>query len=214
MIWIVHVQEEAGGRMTSWVSVVVLTVLLSIQTLAADVFEPNDHCVAWRTRKVMFVLSTVYPVGKNCKISSKLVSNKGSWVFHLSLSHENFDSDEEDRDEEVSKLLGGNRWRSLEFQSEAISQAQINELNQGRKIIINGVMKIAGKEYQVRALPLKFDGTKFYGKYETNYTQFELKPPTIAGGLVAKVSNYLALHYQFQLSQIDGNQKIRRLLSQ
>lgn len=92
------------------VTIIILSCLLCLtsQSKPKPIFSESDHCVAWKARKVIALVKTVEPIGKNCKITTELKGSRDSFRFLADFPVKNFDSNEPDRDKEVTKILKAN----------------------------------------------------------------------------------------------------------
>lgn len=172
------------------------------------IFMPGDHCVAWKARKVMALVKSVEPVGRNCEIVTEFRKlEDGTYQFWGSFPTEKFDSREPDRDKEVAKMLKAHAFPNLFFESKPMT------LDEWRKALKEGQAEIQGQFFAAGhsvaitpSLRIEKNGEKyvFTGQFITDYTTFKLEPPSVGGGLIAKAKNYLEFHFSFQADRLKG----------
>ena len=167
----------------------------------ADISFPKDqNCVAWKTKKTMFLVKSEEPVGINCSITITVDSPAaGTKQVLVKMPIEKFDSGEVDRDKEVLLLLKADKQKELEFLSKEIPEAQWPDYRTGKMSVLQGTLKIAGESYPVDVQLKKSDDTAqamLSGSLETTFTAFKIPPPNVAGGLVARVKDTLTLVFQ------------------
>lgn len=160
--------------------------------------------VAWMTKKKMFLFKNVEPVGFNTAITVLKDVNKKT--ISIAIPIDKFDSGEPDRDKEVIKILKGDVQPELLFTSDAISEdLEKNLLQDQFSGKLNGELKIGRKSFKV-IFNIKNgkDGQRMFieGDLQTSFTAFEIDPPKVAGGLVAKVSDELTLAFRIYLNDI------------
>lgn len=174
------------------------------QGAAAGLFAATDHCVAWRTKKTMALFKEVVPVGKNCSISAEMIKvSEGHYRFEGRFPIDQFDSGEEDRDKEVFKILNGKKQKDLLFQSESRRLSDWQQMFASGGGVVSGHLKVAGVEYAIQPrISVLAERKVLAGRFTTDYSKFKINPPKIAGGLVAKVHDYLEFHFHFQVSKV------------
>lgn len=186
-------------------SLLVLGLVLSgSSAFAADIAWPNGKsCVAWKTSKRMFLMKTVEPVGMNCDVKaqdqSAIGANGETHKISISVPIDKFDSGEPSRDKDVTSQLKADVQPNLEYTSQELTATDWERLFKGELREIDGALKIAGKAYPVKMSIVgskEDDDQVVAGSVDTTYTAFDLKPPVIAGGLVAKVHDSLSLHFR------------------
>lgn len=177
---------------------------LSWGSLFSDsLFSKEEHCVAYKTKKRLFLITSVDVIGKNCDISSEVIPEPGE-LFHVEVSIPilSFESGEVERDRDVAKLLKVENQKNLDFHSESMSQKAWKEKIKAGHFDLKGHLKIAGSEYPVTA---KIEVTEndekqmlVQGMISTRFKDFDLKPPRLWGGIGASVSKDLNLLFQLQ----------------
>ncbi|WCL48978.1 YceI family protein [Leptospira sp. GIMC2001] len=171
------------------------------------VFTEQEHCIAWRASKKMFLLSNSAPVGKNCSITTSATKLAGGIVLKGTFPVNKFDSDEPTRDEEVTELLGGKENPTMFLESEPLSTQRIKKIMNDSDSVA-GKLTINGKQHPVIFTVKGFtqDGNIFYqGNLKTKLSTFGITPPTVAGGVIADVRDEIELLFQFQKTKINGH---------
>ena len=186
-----------------------LLVSLSISaSKPTTIFLDNDHCVAWKARKVMALVKTVEPVGKNCNITTEIRKDEsGDFFFYGEFPIKSFDSKEPDRDEEVRNILLADKNPNITFKSDSFKKEDWKKLLEKTDFTLSGTLKVAGRA-RAFDIPLSFSAKKIKGVLKTKYTAFRLTPPSVGGGLIAKAKDYLELHFQFQVEKIRNREKV------
>jgi hypothetical protein len=168
-------------------------------------FLEKEHCVAWKTKKRLFLLQNLDPVGKNCKITTQATSSKEGFILKGVFPIKGFDSAEPTRDEHVFEILQGPKQADLVFTSQPIKKEDLSKLANSN---LSGTLLIGGSStpltFEVTA---KKDGkeTIYTGVAKTKFSQLGIADLSVAGGVVTKVSDDLELHFQFYSSQIAGH---------
>ena len=71
--------------------------------------------------------------------------------------------------------------------------------------LINEELKMGGKSYLVKFTTKTAEdsrGNFIEGEFQTTFTNFDIPPPSVAGGLVAKGSDELTLMFHMYLDEI------------
>lgn len=189
--------------------IVLISAIFGISTLSwgslfsEETFSLEDHCVAYKTRKKLFLITSVEVIGKNCDISSEVIPEPGD-LFHVEVSVPilSFESGEVERDRDVAKLLKVEAQKNLDFRSESLTLKSWKQKLSGGTFDLQGFLKIAGKEYPVTA---KIEVTEnnekqlvVQGLISARFNDFDLKPPRLWGGIGARVGKDLNLLFQLQ----------------
>ncbi|SMF77244.1 YceI family protein [Pseudobacteriovorax antillogorgiicola] len=187
-------------------SKLVLISMLIGQVAMAELKWPQETpAAAWEAKKTMFLVSSSQPVGMNNAITVRLEQKGDGEAITVQIPVDKFDSDEPDRDKDVAQILGGG---SLRFTSQAFNQAAWQDLEKGTTKKISGTLTI-GKE----SFPVEFDikvtnesgKTVLVGSTESTLSAFKIEPPSVAGGLVASVDDYIKLHVRLFLDELKPN---------
>ena len=170
----------------------------------------KNHCVAWKTKKKILFLKSLEPVGINCSMEAKFKQKDAGYYIEVSVPIEKFDSNEPMRDKEVSKILKSNIMPNLIIETEAHSlqhwKLQLKSNNFNNKLTI----KIANRRFilETNAKRVEKDGIiTIKGTVITSFSSLSLRPPGFAWGLITKVSDYLELHYNIDISKIEDFKK-------
>jgi len=171
---------------------------------AKIVWPAGKSAVAWVTKKRMFVFQNVEPMGLNSSV--RVTLNESQKTVSIQIPINKFDSGEPDRDTEVVKILKGDAQPDLLFTSDPISEDLQKNILQDHSVgRLGGKLQIGGK-----AFPVSFEVKKgkegqlefLDGELRTTFTAFDIEPPSVAGGLVAKVKDELTLRFRIFLGDI------------
>jgi hypothetical protein len=164
-------------------------------------FAEDQHCVAWRTKKRMMMVKRLEPVGINCAAKTKAIASGEGFVLNLEVPVDQFNSGEPKRDQEVVKLLGA----AVSFESQPLTMEKIKSLGDEPQAV-SGQLQMNGKKFPVefQVTAKKAGDWIFTGQVVSKMSAFEVEPPTVGGGMIAKVDDYLELHFQFHSSKIEG----------
>lgn len=188
------------------------TILVCVFIFGANVwadsihFSENQSCVAWKTRKTMFLVKQVEPVGMNCEIIQKIESAEGKYSLIVEIPIAKFDSGEPSRDKEVLNILGAKQNPNLKYKSAALD-AEVLARMKSEPVAIDGFLEVDGRPYpvqfMVKATALGTD-TIFEGQSIGKFSDFKIGRIKVALGLIASVDDYLELHFHLLSSKIDG----------
>lgn len=171
----------------------------------ADVSFPKDHCVAWKTKKTMFLFKKLEPVGISCEVTTTILKDEdGEPFLKVEVPIKSFDSGETKRDLEVVRILKADKQANLIFKTSEAFKIYDTKKDFGDNF--SGELIIGGAKNPVnfRVFKIKKDGKFFYkGKATLKYTDLNISPPSVAGGAVAKVKDYLELHFRFSHDKIN-----------
>ena len=176
---------------------------LSSGLMAEDPKWPTaESGVAWKTKKKMFLVKTVEPVGVNTSIKmTKKVFGEGQFKIRFDIPIDKFNSGEPKRDEEVVKILKGDKQANLIFTTEVLDYDRFEKIMTQSVSKVTGDLQIGGKSNSI-TLNLKKNGAFLDGRLKTTFTAFGIEPPTVAGGAVAKVQDMLILMAHLKLDQL------------
>lgn len=195
--------------LSSWL----LVLGLAWASTEPSLFEEGSHCVAYKAVKTMFLVSNDTVVGKNCDVSAQVLPEVGG-LYHIEVNVpvRSFNSGDTDRDKDVLKILKADERPELTFRSKAFSAAQWHELFAKKEFPLEGELFIGAKGFpltmQVRYLD-KNESAEVDGTAHVRYQDFEIKPPKVAAGIVAKAKPDLELHFHLQSHRILGADSIR-----
>ncbi len=193
---------------------VIVALLLCTVALAGsdeEIFDVDDHCVAYRTIKDMLFGFDAEVIGRSCEVTASLVTGEEEaeprivvTVPAKSLKSGNFL-----RNRAVADLLGAKVQPNLVFTSSPIDVESLRgDVDRGR-FVLSGMLALGGREYPVDfPLELVGHGGRHYvkGRLKTTFEAFEVKVPTVAFGLVARPHEELELVVQLELERVAGLQ--------
>ncbi len=189
---------------------IALLLLLATAAVAdegGEVFEPGDHCVAYRTVKEMWFGSEVEVVGRSCEVSAKLIAvDAGSQVV-VSVPIKSLRSGNMLRNGSVADLLGVKLQSDLRFTSDPIDADALRDDIARGSFVLPGTLSLGEKPYPVE-FPLEIveHGGKrsVKGRLETTFEAFSVEVPTVMGGFIAKPHEELELIVHLDIAQVDG----------
>lgn len=180
---------------------------------SASLLGAGSHCVAYRVEKVMFFVSSQDVVGKNCDISAQVLPEVGG-LYHIEVNIpiRSFSSGDEDRDRDVQRILKGDERSELTFRSKAMSADEWHALFKKKNFELAGELAIGE-----RSFPLKLEAT--YSETKSNaevdgvgnvrFADFDIKPPKVGGGVIAKAKPDIELHFHLISTRILSADSIR-----
>jgi len=196
--------------------IALILLLTSISVAAAEetegsgeIFEPGDHCVAYRTIKDMWFGSQVEIVGRSCEVSAKLVSVDAGLQVVVSVPIKSLHSGNMLRNGSVADLLGVKLQPDLVFTSDPIDAAALrDEIASGSgSFVLPGSLRIGDEPYPVD-FPLEVvehaGGRSVKGRLETTVEAFRVEVPTVMGGFIAKPHEELELIVHLDVAKVDG----------
>ena len=189
--------------------------LFVTSTYAQDlkVFEENEHCVAYRTLKEMFLFAEVEVIGKSCQMITKLEQNSANRTVRVrvTIPISTLKSDSADRDEEILAIMNTAEFPNIEFISVWFTREELRQYLNERKTELQGDLKIKGKSHQV-SFPLQFRPQPkewiIEGRFITSFSAFEVVVPAVAGGMIAQPSDLLELWLHLSTSKIEGGAEL------
>lgn len=179
--------------------------ILSSSMYAQDIPFPLDKaCVAWKTKKTMFVFKRETPIGINCNIdvSFKADETGKAYVIILTAPIKNFDSGDEHRDKDVFEILGGPKQADILVTTAPYSKEDWRVMLDGIGIL-DFNMKLAGETFTFN-MPIEMNNDLMSGNMRANFSDFNIKAPKVAFGLIADVSENLDLAFSIPKSEIKG----------
>lgn len=179
--------------------ILILLILgITSSLFAEDVtFPEGKDCVAWKTKKAMFFVKVKDPVGINCKIKIETIPEGAKLRVKVLVPVNGFDSGESMRDSEVVDILKGDKFPNLVFLSEPLDP---KEWKTGTPTSLAGILNVAGNDTPI-SLQVKKEPTKnlVNGSVVSKFTTFKVEPPSVAFGVMAKIDDYLELHFQVSI---------------
>lgn len=164
-------------------------------------FAPDKTCVAWKTRKRLFVFKKLEPAGVSCAVKVEAVPEKDARRLRVVVPIASFDSGEAARDKYVLEILKASVQPELVFLSKPYGAKAWADLREGRASAIDGHLRIGGTDFPVSLSAAVADGAAV-GSVKTRFDSFKIPAPSVAGGLVAKVADDLELRYRIPLSEV------------
>lgn len=163
---------------------------------------PVEHCVAWKTRKKMFLFDSTEPVGISCRFESRLRLNAdGTGVAELNIPIKSFDSKDKGRDDTVFEILKGDQQPNLILRTMPMQRPELESIWSRSKGTLDVQIEIGHKtsklQFQYETY-LRGSVRILHGVVKTTFTQLGMQPPSAGGGLVAKVDDVLELHAQLR----------------
>lgn len=196
----------------------VMAVALWPYVSRASLFEEGSHCVAYKVEKTMFFFKKDTVVGKNCDVSAQVLPEVGG-LYHIEVNIpiRSFDSQDSERDKDVMKILKASERPELTFKSVSLSIEQWHELFAKNDFDLDGDLAIGQKSFPVKLKSHyqdKSDFAEIDGVGKARFQDFEIKPPKVAGGVLASVKPELELHFHFTSQRILGADTIRPEVSE
>lgn len=164
-------------------------------------FAPDKTCVAWKTRKRLFLLKKLEPAGVSCAVKVEAVPEKDARRLRVVVPIASFDSGEPARDKHVLEILKASVQPELVFLSKPYGAKEWSDLREGRSAALEGELRIGGADYPVSLSAAAGDGAAS-GSVKTRFDAFNIPAPSVAGGLVAKVADELELSYRIPLAAV------------
>ncbi|MGE4132477.1 MAG: YceI family protein [Bdellovibrionales bacterium] len=180
---------------------------------AGSLFETGSHCVAYKVEKVVFFVKKDAVVGRNCDVSAQVLPEVGG-LYHIEVNIpiRSFKSGEGDRDRDVMKILKADEKPDLTFVSKPMAAEDWRGLFAKGEFDIEGNLQMGGKSYPVK-LNSKYvesgGSAEVDGMARVRFSDFDLKPPRVGGGILAKVKPDFELHFHFVSHRILGADSIK-----
>jgi hypothetical protein len=197
--------------MIEWLMVGVLGGLAHAAPL---MLESGSHCVAYRAQKTtLMILKGSDVIGKNCDIAAQVLPEVGG-LFHIEvvIPIRSFQSGDKGLDEDMIKALKADVQPDLTFRSRSLTADKWRALFAQKEFEVVGDLQIGKKSY-----PLKLnshylqtvDNAEVDGIAKVKFQDYEIAPPQVVGGLVAKTNPELELHFHLSANRILGADSIR-----
>jgi hypothetical protein len=174
---------------------------------AGEIFEPGDHCVAYRTTKGMWFGSEVVVVGRSCEVSAKLVAVDAGAQVVVSVPIKSLRSGNMLRNGSVADLLGVKLQPDLRFTSDPIDADTLRDDIVRGSLVLPGTLSLGGKPYSVEfSLEIvEHAGQRSVkGRLETTFEAFKVEVPSVMGGFIAKPHEELELIVNLDVARVDG----------
>jgi hypothetical protein len=174
-----------------------------------EIFEPGDHCVAYRTVKDVFFAFDAEIIGRNCEVTAALVAANDATGPRIAVEVpiKSFTSRNFMRDRTVADLLGVKTQPDLRFSSNPIEVEKLRTDIAGGSFRLPGIVTLGGKDFPVE-FPLEIfeheDRHYVKGRLPTTFAAFDGAVPTVAGGLIARPHEALELIVHLDLERVEG----------
>ena len=181
---------------------------LGAQHLEADeIFQQEEHCLAYKTEETILLFVDSDVVGKTCEISARLESEGEHTRYVVSFPIRSLDSGVNMRDKDVIEILSAESDPIIRFVSDFVTGEQVVEALIQGTTMLSGVLEIAGKSHKV-LFPLKLSEHSgvwlVTGKLVTSFSEFGLELPAVLGGVVADTRDYLELLVHLRFDRVQG----------
>lgn len=178
-----------------------------------SLFEEGSHCVAYRVQNTMFFFKTDTVTGKNCEVSAQVLPEVGGlYLIEVNIPIRGFNSDDSERDKDVMKILKADERPEMTFKSMSHSVEKWREMFAKSSFELAGELFIGDKSYPVK-LNSRYiqrdDSSEIDGQGSVRFQDLGLTPPTVGGGVLARVKPDLELHFHFTSQRILGADSIR-----
>ena len=166
-------------------------------------WQPGKNGVAWQAKKRFMLFSDQTPVGMNQAVTVSLDQVSGGRRIRVVIPIEKFDSGEGIRDENVRELLKIDENKDLLFLSETLSEDSVTGLTRGTVNRIGGTLRIGRKAWPVAFKIRTVSKGVLEGEFEGTMSQLGVEPPSVVGGIVTKVEDYVKLFVRIHLSSLN-----------
>ena len=190
----------------------ILTVLVAASAAAEDekdIFDPGDHCVAYRTTKDILFAVDAEIIGRSCEVNAWLAASEsgGAPRVVVEVPVKSLKSGNILRNRAVADLLGAKIQPDLRFTSSPIDVETIQADVARGQLLVAGILTIGGKDFPLD-FPLQLlehEGRHYVqGRLATTFAAFEVEVPTIALGLIARPHEALELIVHLELERVAG----------
>ena len=193
--------------------IILIAIFLSfgIESQGKNIIFNKSHCVAWKTKKRMFLTHFIEPIGVNCSIKAQFKKEGSGFFIEVSAPIKSFDSKEPKRDKEIIKILKADIQPTLIIRTKSYSLKEWKSDWKSNKFKNKITIEIGKKRFPLIIEAQKYEERKSFilrGKVVTKFSHLSLSPPSFAWGLITRVSDYLELHYNLDVLKIDGFKKV------
>jgi polyisoprenoid-binding protein YceI len=201
--WLQHLKTFALPLLIGLLSLGYLSVA---SASAAPEFPEGQSCAAWKTKKRMFLVRSVEPVGISCELKVERNFNESHppqlQSLRISVPVASLNSGEAERDAEVVKLLKGESFPHIVIATEKLEPSAVEQFHKGEKLQVRGRIEVGGQSIE-RNFSVQKDSQGFARvSLEARFKDFGIQAPRVAGGVVAQVQDQLELHAQIQISEM------------
>ncbi len=170
----------------------ILVVLVFVGSLFAKenyVLDSENSNVYFKSKADMLLFMDDEVIGVNQALNGGLVIDKDAVNGKIYIDSSAFDSDNETRDSHITEILNYQTFKNIVI--------TINEEVQlEKKIVLNGTLFINGVTQKVLIPVRKIQKDEllvYMGKLVVKYSDFNLKTPTVAGGLIKKAKDEIEI---------------------
>jgi hypothetical protein len=201
-------------RLSKFVLLLALVGVSSWASTDTSILEAGSHCVAYRVEKDGLLGLKADPVvGKNCDVEAQVYPEVGGLFYiEVNIPIRGFKSGDTSRDEDVVKTLRAEVKPEMTFRTKSMSAQKWRELFTKKDFELEGDLSIADKSYPIKITSHYIDKTdtaEVDGIAKVRFADFEISPPKVVGGLVAKTKPEFELHFHLLSSRILGADSIR-----
>lgn len=168
--------------------------------------------MAYKAKKRVLLVASVNVIGKSCDVAAQVTPEVGGkYRVEISFPIISLKSGEEERDQDVAKLLGVEQDPEMHFVSAALSHEEWQEMLKGESATLAGELRFAQETKPMSAVVAikKTDsGVEVDGVIKTSFKELNLKAPEMLMGLFAKVGDELELHFHLLGSRTMGADSI------
>ena len=84
---------------------IIFILSFSVESESKMLVFKKNHCVAWKTKKRMFLTRFLEPIGINCSLKTQFKRDDSGFYIEVKVPIKGFDSKEPKRDKEILKIL-------------------------------------------------------------------------------------------------------------
>ena len=170
--------------------------------------EQEQHCVAYRVKKVMFIFKEFIVVGKNCRIKTRLETSDQQAQLTVLVPWSTFDSQDQDRDENVAEDFNAEKYPNIVFTSDWISFEELKQALQSGEMKITGKLDVSGSTSEVEVSTFVEEKDGKIVVETTLFTTFPTIQVEAPSAPIFSIQDDLQLYGRFQISQIEGLEEL------
>ena len=206
--------------MKKLITIFITTILLILSAYSVfaeeePVFNPEEHCLAYKTKKtVFFFFDEVEVIGKSCEVTAKIhwdTSGEQAQV-EVFVPVSSFDSGNFLRDKDISGILRTELNPNIRFISNGLSRTDLQKMLENKKTEVSGYLEVAGNTFPVKFLlnsKVRSEFILIEGQLVTSFYKLKVEVPTVGpGGLLADPGDYLELLVHLRSDKFTGLGKI------
>ncbi|MBC8259040.1 MAG: YceI family protein [SAR324 cluster bacterium] len=198
---------------TIFTTSILFTLSVNFAFAEEPIFAPEEHCLAYKTEKVMFLFADVEVIGKSCELTTIMHWNTSGDLakIEVSVPVNSLDSGNTMRDKDIPNILKAELTPKISFISEWLKKSVWEEMLAGQRPKISGNLEVAGGVFPVK-FNLSFAKQDGYflveGHLKTTFSALKVTVPAVVGGLLAEPGNELELLLHLRTDKISGAEKI------